>query len=342
MNNKNKKGELASREAFFRERTSFKALLLANPNYFGNLAESQFQPVLPMKGSTYYEELACVGYQPQQERLEGVVYIYQPAGYGTDVCGQGTPEYVRFYLSFDGGATWQDQGMTSFQAFNIPEGTEGPKRLEYAVSLPINPARKFCFFDPLVRVRAILSWNNAPPANSPNWSPIWGNVQEATILVEPFRFLPWPEFFEFGQIKLPPHLAEVLDLETPIKAKARSLGAVELAHLYREADVPVHRYAFKELSSFVSSPMPLSAEAFTSLLPGIKLDPEHRRSAVSQDRRRYQLRGAALHRPRPQHARYPRGRRGGQEAVRLLGWSLHRRQSRVRHLLGRLRRQWQL
>ncbi len=272
MNNKNKKGELAPREAFFRERTSFKALLLANPNYFGNLAESQFQPVLPMKGNTYYEELGCVGYQPQQERLEGIVYIYQPSGYGTDVCGQGTPEYVRFYLSFDGGATWQDQGMTSFQAFNIPEGTEGPKRLEYAVSLPIDPARKFCFFDPLVRVRAILSWNNAPPANSPNWSPIWGNVQEASILVEPFRFLPWPEFFEFGQIKLPPHLAEVLDLETPIKAKARSLGAVELAQLYREADVPVHRYAFKELSSFVSSPMQLSAEAFTSLLPGIKLD----------------------------------------------------------------------
>ena len=59
--------------------------------------------------------------------------------------------------------------MTSFQAFNVPEGTEGPKRLEYAVSLPIDPARKFCFFDPLIRVRAILSWNNAPPANVPNW-----------------------------------------------------------------------------------------------------------------------------------------------------------------------------
>ena len=97
-------------------------------------------------------------------------------------------------------------------------------------------------------------------------------MQEATILLEPFRFLPWPDFFEFGQIKLPPHLAEVLDLETPIKAKAQSLGAVELARLYREADVPVHRYAFKELSSFVSAPARLSAEAFTALLPGIKLD----------------------------------------------------------------------
>jgi hypothetical protein len=272
MNKKTQKGEQAPPEAHARERSSFKALLLTNPNYFGNLVGSSLQPVLPLTGSTFYEELACVGYQPQQERLEAVVYVYQPSGYGTNVCGPGTPEYVRFYLSFDGGATWQDQGLTSFQAFNIPEGTDGAKRLEYAVSLPIDPARKFCFFNPLIQVRAILSWNNAPPANSPNWLPIWGNVRNATILVEPFRFLPWPEFFQIGEIKLPPHLAEVLDLETPIKAKTPSLGAVELARLYRGAEVPVHRYAFKELSSFVSSPMQLSAEAFTSLLPGIKLD----------------------------------------------------------------------
>ena len=126
MNKKIQEGRAGTAEGILRERTSFKALLLTNPNYFGNLAESQFQPVLPINGSTYYEELACVGYQPQQERLEGVVYIYQPSGYGTDVCGQGTPEYVRFYLSFDGGATWQDQGMTSFQAFNIPEARRRP------------------------------------------------------------------------------------------------------------------------------------------------------------------------------------------------------------------------
>ncbi|MFN8464728.1 MAG: hypothetical protein U0X20_04220 [Caldilineaceae bacterium] len=272
MNKKLQKGEQAPPEAHVRERSSFKALLLTNPNYFGNLVGSSLQPVLPLAGSNFYEELACVGYQPQQERLEAVVYVYQPFGYGTDVCGPGTPEYVRFYLSFDGGASWQDQGMTSFQSFNIPEGTEGTKRLEYAVSLPIDPARKFCFFNPLVQVRAILSWNNPPPANSPNWVPIWGNVRNATILVEPLRFLPWPDLLELGEIKLPPNLAEVLDLATPIKAKPASLGAVELARLYRGADVPVHRYAFKELASFVAGPMPLSAEAFTSLLPGIKLD----------------------------------------------------------------------
>lgn len=267
------KSQAAMQEAHARERAAFKVLLLTNPNYFGNLVESPFKPVLPISGNTYYEELACVGYQPQQERLEAVVYINQPSGYGTDVCGPGTPEYVRFYLSYDNGATWQDQGMTSFQAFNIPEGTAGSKRLEYAVSLAADVHPRFCLFDPLIRMRAILSWNNPPPANQPNWVPVWGNVREATIQLEPFRLIHWPDLLEIAKIKLPPYLAEVIDLDTPIQTKAKSLGAAELATLYRDKGVPAHRFAFKEIASFLSAQTTLSAEAFSALLPGITLDP---------------------------------------------------------------------
>jgi hypothetical protein len=255
------------------ERERFKGLLLANPNYFGNLVESPFKVVLPISGNTYYEELACVGYQPQQQRLEGVVYIYQPSGYGTDVCGQGSTEYVRFYLSYDNGATWQDQGMTSFRAYNIPQGTEGAKRLEYAVSLPVSPTRKLCFLNPLILVRAILSWNNPPPPNQPNWTPVWGKVRDASILVEPRRFIIPLEIFEASKTKLPPHFSEIVDLETPMPAKTKTLGAVELSALYRDKGVPAHRFAYKELSAFVSSPTTLSAEAFQSQYPNIAIDP---------------------------------------------------------------------
>jgi len=267
------KSKAAMQQAHSKERMTFKALLLTNPNYFGNLLESPFTPVLPISGNTHYEELACLGYHPQQERLEAVVYVYQPSGYGTDICGPGSPEYVRFYLSFDHGATWQDQGITSFQAYNIPEGTEGGKRLEYAVSLPVDPKRKLCFFDPLIRVRAILSWNNPPPANQPNWAPVWGNVREANILVEPRRFIFPSEIFEVAKVKLPPLLKEVIAPDVPIQTTTKILGAAELAVQYKDKGVPVHRFAFKEISAFVSAKTSLTAESFASLLPDIAIDP---------------------------------------------------------------------
>lgn len=267
------KTQASAQESHPQAREGFKLLLLSNPNYFGNLSESPFQPVLPISGNTYYEELGCVGYHPQQKHLEAVVYIYQPSGYGTDICGPGTSEHVRFYLSYDNGASWDDQGLTSFQAYNIPEGTQGGKRLEYAVSLPVNPKRKFCFFDPLIRVRAILSWNNPPTANQPNWKPVWGNVRDATIQVEPRRFFFPNDLFTAAKIKMPPVLAETLDLEAEIKTKQKTLTAAELSVLYKDKGVPVHRFAFKELMQFATAKSSLSAEAFLPTLSGIAIDP---------------------------------------------------------------------
>ena len=171
------------------------------------------------------------------------------------------------------GATWQDQGVTSFQVYNVPEGTEGGKRLEYAVSLPTDPKRKLCFFDPLIRVRAILSWNNPPPANQPNWTPVWGNVREANILVEPRRFIFPPEIFELAKIKLPQLLKDVITPDVPIPTTTKMFGAAELAMHYKDKGVPVHRFAFKEISAFVSAQTSLNAESFAALLPGIAIDP---------------------------------------------------------------------
>lgn len=164
----------AEQQLYERERAQFRALILANPNYFGNLKVSPFTPVLNIQANTAYEEIGCVGFQPQFNRLEAVVYIKQPSGYGGGICSNGTPEYVRFYISFDNGATWDDLGLTSFTAYDIPEGTQGAKRLEYAVTLHNSPPKKFCFVNNLALVRAILSWNVPPPPNDPDFVPVWG------------------------------------------------------------------------------------------------------------------------------------------------------------------------
>ncbi len=266
------KSKTALHQPYPKERATFKSLLLSNPNYFGTLTDSAFKTVLSISGNTHYEELGCVGYHPQQKRLEGVVYVYQPSGYGTDICGAGTTEFVRFYLSYDHGATWQDQGMTSFQAYNIPEGTDGAKRLEYAVSLAVDPTRKPCASDPLIRVRAILSWNDPPPPNQPNWTPVWGNVRQATILVEPRRRLVVGDIFDLAKAKMPLALKNIIDLDTPIQTTPKALSVGELSSLYKDKGVPAHRFAFKELQAYASGQIQASASSFLSQLPGIKFD----------------------------------------------------------------------
>lgn len=267
------KSRAAMQKAYPLERERFKSLILSNPNYFGNLSESQFKSKLSISGNTHYEELVCVGYHPQESRLEGVVYIYETSGYGTDICGSGTPEYVRFYLSFDNGATWDDQGITSFQAFNIPKGTEGSKRLEYAVSLPVDLNQRLCITNLLIKMRAILSWNNIPPANQPNWTPIWGNVQEVTIQVQPRHFFFPPEIFEVAKIKVNPVLQQLINPEVAIPIEAKDLEVNELDSLYAKKGIPVHRFAFKELMSFASGKTPLNSESFLSIFPNVQIDP---------------------------------------------------------------------
>src|ERR1035438_5442859 len=166
-------------------RSNMKALLLANPNYFGTLQDSKHKPVLKIKGDTAYESIGCVGFNPQLSRLEAEVNIKRDSGYDGDVCSGGSQEFVRFYLSYDGGATWLDQGVTSFTVYDVP----GPKPLEYDASLQINPPEHFCFEENLPAVRAILSWNTPPPANTPGWTPVWGQVVDVRIQVAGFELI---------------------------------------------------------------------------------------------------------------------------------------------------------
>ncbi len=258
------------------ERIKFRALLLANPNYFGNVAASPFPPVLNIQLNRTYEEIGCVGFQPQFNRLDAVVYVNQPSGYGGGVCSQGTQEYVRFYLSGDNGATWQDAGLTSFSAYDIPAGTVGARRLEYAVALQINPNKRLCFIDNFYLVRAVLSWNVPPPPNEPDFQPVWGDIHNTHIAIDPLRFIIIDDLLKQGSVKLPPVLSTVLDLAQPVAlAEPKQLGAVELHTLYKGTDVEAHRFALPELQQLVSQPALLDnlmASGFAGVLPELNLN----------------------------------------------------------------------
>ena len=128
---------------------------------------------MELGNDTYFEQLTCVGYNPGRGEVEATVQIKRAGGYGSDLCGPGSREWLRFYVSYDDGATWQDVGLGSFLAHNIPDqpdcaGQPG-KPLSYTVAYPLpDPKRRPCPWPVLPLVRAILSWQ-VIPAPAARW-----------------------------------------------------------------------------------------------------------------------------------------------------------------------------
>ena len=246
---KSKSEKASARPALFsEERKQFRALLIGNPNYFGNLKQSPFKPVKAIVSNKTYEELTCVGYNPQLSKLEAVVYVKQESGYNGGICTPGSTEYVRFWLSFDNGVTWIDQGMESFTAYDIP----GPHPLEYAVALRIDPARLFCTTENLPMVRAILSWND-PPVD-PNTPPVWGNTLDGRIQIEPWFIFYFADLLKAG-VKIPPQLTPLLDETQPVKLKKPPrLSPLQLQRRYVDKGVPDHRFLHGELHKLIANP----------------------------------------------------------------------------------------
>jgi len=232
-----------------KERTQFRSLILGNPNYFGTLKESELKAVQPLQEDTAFEQLMCVGFNQQLNLLEGVVWIKQESGYGGDICSAGTQEYVSFFVDWNNNGTWASVGTTSFTAHDIP----GQKPLEFAVSLQISPYEKFCFFDNLPNVRAILSWNTPP--TGPGFIPVFGNVVEGRIQIEPLKFILLSQLLAEAKVKLPEEFASAVDLSQSVAAaKPQTLNLAERVTLYKDKGVPSHRIAFAEAHSLLTEP----------------------------------------------------------------------------------------
>lgn len=255
------------------ERQNFVSLLLENPNYFGNLEGSVFKPVKPMKGNNSYEELSCAGLQPDLDRLEAVIDVKRPVGYGGDICKAGSFEYVRFFVDLHDNGVFTDVGLSSVNVHDIP----GTKPLCYAVYLDFKPIRKLCIFENVVKMRAILSWNAVPPSN-PNFVPVWGSVLDAEIQVRPAPFLLLGDVVKQlvdAKIPLPDPVGPVisaLNPETKLAAAApQALGVFEKRKLYERAQVPVHRFAFSELKPLLASDSAPDVFASASTSPLLQL-----------------------------------------------------------------------
>lgn len=247
---KNGNGKTGSVE---KERSEFRALLAENPNYFGTAPGSRQRAVARVEASTKYEELVGVGLYPELDLLVALVAVKLPVGYRGTLCNGGSWEYVRFFVDWDGDGDYadpdEDAGIAAVNVHDIPDfpstgATEG-KPLVYALRLKISPQRKPCKLPRLLKVRAILSWENPPVEGDPDFPAVWGNVLEKWVQIPPAPFRVRDIFGRYDQLNLKFDPA-LIDLDAPV-SRVPCLSVPELAELYRDEDVPAHRYDFPAL-----------------------------------------------------------------------------------------------
>jgi hypothetical protein len=250
------------------ERARFRQLILENPNYFGNLPESPFKPVKPIKVNTTYEELTCVGFNPQTNFLEATIAVKLPNGYGGTLCMAGTTEYVRFFVDY--GSGWEDAGVTGVKVHDIPAAKDcsgaATKPLMYVASLRLKPKTKCCNHAVVPKVHAILSWEWMPPAGAANvnWTPPWGNTRDCHIQIKPN---PWTiacifDLFSEGlgnKLKFPQIFEQVKYQPIPLPDPP-PFTLAELAKQYNvqggkaeSTGVETHRFATQELHAALTS-----------------------------------------------------------------------------------------
>ena len=252
-----------------KERAHFKELLLAN--HFGTIEGSKLKQQVAPAGNTTYEQLMCVGYQPQLKRLDAVVHIKEASGYSGGICTAGSQEYVKFFISSDGGATWADQGTVSFTVWDVA----GPKPLEFDATLYVDLDKECCKHENLVRVRAILSWE--VPPGGPDDPIVWGNALDATVQVEPIKHGTIAELLECLEVKIPiEEVNTLVDPGGPVEfGLSQPLTPLALHETYKATKVPQHRYLFAHLQEVLANPAALTdklAQPGFEVFQGIDVD----------------------------------------------------------------------
>ncbi len=267
------------------ERQNFKALLLSNPNYFGNIAKSPFKPVKKLVADTTYEELTCVGYNLPLSLLEATVQIKLSGGYGGALCFAGSTEYIRFYVNY--GSGWEDVGLTSFNAHDIPNfkdcAGQSDKPLSYVATLALDPKPDWCGHPVLPAVRAILSWNLAPPFGNPGWTPIWGNVRNDHIQIAPRKWFFGDLVASLGDLvkkaEVPPLIEEAYPQPIPLPDPP-PLALAELVEAYsggkkaKERAVQPHRFAYEHVQSAMADVSQSMLVSMAAEFKGLGLDLE--------------------------------------------------------------------
>lgn len=229
------------------------------------------------KLNTSFESIGCVGYNSAKQQLTATINIKRESGYSGGLCGNGSYEYVRFYMDYQDGAGWEDMGVIGVNVHDIPTqkdcDNKDEKPITFVARLDISSKRKYCSVPNLPIVRAVLSWNSVPEADDPDLTKgtyVWSDTKDAQIQIEPYKlFIPDFPIFEIDDILntaiLNPNLSlnqltlgqpekelELQKIKTSITPKA--LNFSELSTLYNNYKIEPYRFGYKELHQVINTP----------------------------------------------------------------------------------------
>jgi hypothetical protein len=252
------------------ERSHFNHLLAKNPNYFGNIADSKLKPILKLISDTSFEQLSCVGYNPDTAEMEATFSIKRPTGYAGNLCQFGSFEHVRFYLDFHDGAGFIDQGSVAVNVHDIPNTKDCEGKfilpIQYVATLKKKTFKFSSCGSPLLpTLRAILSWTVDPPAASPNWLPVWGGRMDCDVQLKPFWIfnpndfqIDLSQYFEIA--KASPNLTvkqlkEVTGIDIDqIPPVTANISLTDLVQKYDKLKVPPIRTVYKKIYNMINYP----------------------------------------------------------------------------------------
>ena len=126
-----------------------------------------------IKGNIQYEELKAVGFYPPERRLEAIINIKQPNGYGAF-------EFVKFWVDWNKDSDFTDDETVGLENVYMTNPGNVPLPLEYAVYTDVVPPPGVTG---VRKAKARLTWSC--PYFCPNYCQVYGNSIVTNIRFDP-------------------------------------------------------------------------------------------------------------------------------------------------------------
>ncbi len=131
-------------------------------------------------GSLFYEQMSCVGYDPQRRQFAAPVTIKQTFGFGGAPL-PGSREHVLHCVA-DAAGVLQPVGRDTVHLANAIPGQAPTWQFAVIVNANQNLQTIYPMNGQTRRARSILSWQLTP--TSCNYTPIWGNALNYRIRLD--------------------------------------------------------------------------------------------------------------------------------------------------------------